>query len=235
MQKFKIFLLLVLAVIMLVACSPSKNDNSSTDDNDNSDKEENNEEIDQEVAEESDVEEEEPDATEDSTMLDYFLPEGTKSHFKGEGNEFAELDVEVIVANEDYAIIDVDNGGVLVRTIYKIEENRIDIVSTEPIDYEEDVPTVEEIKEMKPIEVYLERPFKKGNTFGEWTIIEVSATVETPYKTFNDAIVIESSDENFVNQKVFVKGYGEVKYETNMDTDDEFEFIVTSLLESVEE
>ncbi len=234
MYKVKNLLIFFIAAIMLVACSPPENDNASNENKDNvNTDEENVAEVEDE--DEKPVVEEEVESTEDSSMLEYFLPEGTKSHFKGEGNEFAELDVEVIVANEDYAIVDVDNGGVLVRTIYKIEQDSIHIVSTEPIDYEEEVPSLEEINDMKSIEVYLERPFKKGNTFGVWTIIEVAATVETPYQSFNDAIIIESSDENFVNQKAFVKGYGEVKYETIMDTDDEFEFIVTSILESVEE
>ena len=30
------------------------------------------------------------------SMSDFFLPNGSKAHYKGEGNEFAELDIEVI-------------------------------------------------------------------------------------------------------------------------------------------
>lgn len=236
MQKMKIFLIVAIAAIMVMACTPQKNENASNDNssNDNPDEETNEEDINKEIDHESGVEEDDEDSSVDGSMLDYLLPEGSKAHFKGEGNEFAELDVEVIVANDTYAIVDVDNGGSLVRTIYSIQQDRIDIVSNDVIDYDEAIPTLKEVNEMKPIEVYLERPFKKGNTFGDWTIIDIEATVETPYKTFKNAVVIEMADKDFVNRKSFVKGYGEVKYETIMDTEDDVEFIVTSLLESVE-
>lgn len=242
MQKMKLFILLAVAVIVIVACSPQKTGNSldeeSSNDNEENltavDDETNDEDINKEIDHESGVEENDKQSSVDSSMLDFLLPEGSKAHFKGEGNEFAELDIEVIVANDTYAIVDEDNGGALVRTIYSIQQDRIEIISKEAIDIDVAIPTPKELTEMEPVEVYLQSPFEKGNTFGDWTIVDTSATVETPYKKFKNAIVIEMTDKDFVNRKYFVQGYGEVKRESIMDTEENEEFIITSILESVE-
>lgn len=53
-------------------------------------------------------------------MSAFFLSSGAKAHYKGEGNEFAELDIEVTVLDERYVVVDEDNGGVTIRTIYHI-------------------------------------------------------------------------------------------------------------------
>ena len=242
MKKMKLFILLAVAVIVIVACTPQDTGNSldekSSNDNEENltgvDEETNDEDINKEIDHESGVEESDKQSSIDSPMLDFLLPEGSKAHFKGEGNEFAELDIEVIVANDTYAIVDEDNGGALVRTIYSIQQDKIEIVSKETIDFDVALPTPKEVTEMEPVEVYLQSPFEKGNTFGDWTIVDTSATVETPYKTFKNTIVIEMRDEDFVNRKYFVKGYGEVKRESIMDTEENEEFIITSILESVE-
>ena len=47
-------------------------------------------------------------------------------------------------------------------------------------------------------------------------------------------IVIQMKDSAFINRKYFVRGFGEVKRESIMTTDEGEEFIVTSTLESVE-
>ena len=39
------------------------------------------------------------------SMIDFFLPDGSKAHYLGEGNEFAELDIEVAHPYEKYVIV----------------------------------------------------------------------------------------------------------------------------------
>lgn len=231
MQKMKLFILIGVAVLALIACTqkntgtPSEKDNNNDNSNDKN-QEDINKEIDHELGEEE--HEGQP------SMLDFFLPEGSKAHYKGEGNEFAELDIEVVIANDTYAVVDEDNGGALIRTIYSIRQDTIQILSNETIDFDMAIPTEKEIAEMEPIEVYLEKPFEKGATFGDWTIADMGVTVETPYKKFEDAIVIEKTDKDFINRKYFVQGFGEIKRESIMDTKENDEFVITSLLESVE-
>ena len=75
--------------------------------------------------------------------------------------------------------------------------------------------------------------YKPGTIFGDWTIVQTGAMVETPFNTFENAFVIEMNNADFVNRKYFVRGFGEVKRESVMTMDDG-EFIVTSTLESIE-
>lgn len=173
----------------------------------------------------------------DISLFGLFLPDGTHAHYKGDGNEFAELDIEVTKIDDTYVIIDENNGGVLLRTVYGIQDDRIVTLSEEPIDLDEPLPSMDDLAQLEPIEIYFQQPVEEGSTFGDWTIVETTATVETPYKTFDNAIVVvEMKDEGFINRKYFVTNYGEVKRESIMKADGngEQDFIVTSTLESIE-
>lgn len=170
----------------------------------------------------------------DQTLLDYFLPAGSKAQFKGEGNEFAELDIDFAHPYEDYVILHENNGGALIRHIYRVGKDEISIMEKKAVDLNEDFPSLQDIEAMEPIGIYLKKPFEVGTTFDSWEIVETDVTVETPYETFDHAFVIEEKGEGFVNRKYFVEGFGEVKREAIMKTVDEDEdFIVTSTLESV--
>lgn len=171
--------------------------------------------------------------SENTSMVDFLLADGAKAHYKGEGNEFAELDIEATHVGDSYVILRENNGGSYVQTIFKIETEKIMRVETAPIDIDQPLPTLDELNAMQPTEIYLQQPLTKGTTFGNWTIVEESAKIETPYQTFSNAIVIEMSEDDFVNRIYFVKGIGEVKRESIMTTDDG-EFIVTSTLESIQ-
>lgn len=236
MQKLKLSLLIIVAVFILAACiqkkpsdPPTNIDNNSTNGENVSNgkeapiEEDNN-------AEDTDVEQ----TIDEIALADFFLPDGSKAHYKGEGIEFAELDIEVTKLDNKYTIIDENNGGVLIRTIYQIQEERIEIISSEPIDPDQPIPNAKDLAEKKPIEVYLQKPIKVGTTFGDWSIVETDATVETPFQTFTKTIVIEMEDNDFVNRKYFVLGFGEVKRESIMKSEAEDEFIITSSLESIE-
>lgn len=170
----------------------------------------------------------------DQTLLDYFLPAGSKAQFKGEGNEFAELDIDFAHPYEEYVILHENNGGALIRHIYRVGKDEISIMEKKAVDLNEDFPSLQDIEAMEPIGIYLKKPFEVGTTFDSWEIVETDVTVETPYETFDHAFVIEEKGEGFVNRKYFVEGFGEVKREAIMKTvDEDEEFIVTSTLESV--
>lgn len=168
-------------------------------------------------------------------MRDYFLPDGTRADYVGEGNEYAQLKIQVAQPHEHYFVIHEDNGGALIRRIYKINTDRIDILEERTVDAKPEFPSLDELEAMQPIGTYLQKPFSIGTVFDEWTIVETGATVETPYKTFSDAIVIEEKGNDFVNRKYFVQGFGEVKREAVMRSSDGQEYTVTSTLESITE
>jgi len=168
------------------------------------------------------------------SMIDFFLTDGSKAHYLGEGNEFAELDIEVAHPYENYVIVHENNGGSMVRHIYKIEKDKIDILEEMMVDYKEDFPTLDELDAMNPTGIYLQKPLKVGTTFNNWTIVQTDVTVETPYKKFENALVIEMKDKDFINRKYFVEGFGEVKRESVMKMDDG-EYVVTSTLKAVDQ
>lgn len=169
----------------------------------------------------------------DPAMLDYLLPDSSKAHYEGEGNEFAELDVQVYHPYENYVMIYENNGAVLLRKLYKVEKDKILKLDESPVDTEGNAPPVAELEKMAVKGVYLQKPFEKGATFEKWTIVDTDATVETPYKKFEHAIVIEEKDEAYTNRKYFVEGFGEVKRESVMTQEGKEDFFVTSSMESV--
>ncbi|MFJ7936864.1 hypothetical protein [Sporosarcina sp. NPDC096371] len=174
------------------------------------------------------------DSPTDIAMEDFFLADGSKAHYQGEGNEFAELDIEVAHPYKNYVIIHENNGGGLVRYTYKIDRDEILILENKLVETRADFPSLEELDAMASTGVYLKKPFKKGTSFGDWTIVETDVTLETPYKTFDRVFVIESQDTDIVNRKYFVEGFGEVKRESIMKTE-EGEHIVTSTLKAVDQ
>ena len=140
----KLALLLSGMIWIAVACSPK----NLVDEENNS-----GEELDSEITDSNKDDNEQPLL--DSPMSAFFLPSGAKAHYKGEGNEFAELDIEVTVVDEGYVVVDEDNGGVSIRTIYQVQEDNISILSSEPIDFDDPIPTPNMIDKMKTIKIKL--------------------------------------------------------------------------------
>lgn len=166
-------------------------------------------------------------------MHNFFLPDGSKAKFHGKGNEIAGYKIEVGEPYENYFIIYENNGGVFLRRTYQIENDKINILEEMTVNYKDEYPSLEALKSMKPIGVYLQKPFAKGAKFGEWTIVDTDVTVETPYRTFDNALVIEMKDEDAIKRKYFVQDFGEVKRESKMTTETNEELVVTSTLESI--
>jgi len=225
----KLSLMLIGMSLIAFACTPKTLDDPPA----NVDKENNNgEELDS--GETGSNKDDDEQSLLDIPMSEFFLSSGAKAHYKGEGNEFAELDIEVKVLDKQYVVVDEDNGGVSIRTIYQIQEDKISILSSDPIDFDDPIPTSDMISKMKPLEIYLQKPFEVGSSFGKWTITETDATTETPFKTFSDVIVIEMDEDDFINRKYFAQGFGEIKREAIMKTENNDDFIVTSTLQSVD-
>ncbi|ARF16005.1 hypothetical protein [Sporosarcina ureae] len=169
----------------------------------------------------------------DVSLLDYFLPDGSTAHYKGVGNEFAELDITVARPAQDYVVIHENNGGAFVQKVYKVNGDEIQVLQEEHIELDAGIPTTAELESMSPIRTYLKGPIEVGTTFDDWKIVEMNASVETPYQQFEDAVVIEQAGKDFVNRIYLVKDFGEVKRESVMSMEGEEDFVVTSSLETV--
>ncbi|QTD42024.1 hypothetical protein [Sporosarcina sp. Te-1] len=176
----------------------------------------------------------------DKGLLDYFLPDGSKAHFQGEGADNAELDIDFAMPYENYVVVHENNGNAIAQYVYEIGEKQITTLSYDLVDSNTDFPTLEEIKKMEPVGVYLHKPFEKGQTFGQWEIVETDVPVETFYKNFDHAFVVQSTEpiigaenKSYIVKKYFVEGIGEVKRESIMETTDGEPLVITSTLESV--
>ncbi|WJY28253.1 hypothetical protein [Sporosarcina trichiuri] len=168
-------------------------------------------------------------------MMDYFLPDGSKVHYKGLGNEYAEIDMQVFHPYEDIVMTYEDNGGSLIRKLFKVEEDKIIKLDEEHVDTESNAPSIAEIKQMERQGIYLQKPFEKGASFEHWTVVDTDASVDTPYQKFDHAIVIEEKGNDYVNRRYFVEGFGEVKRESVMKGENDEEFTITSIMESVKQ
>lgn len=187
-----------------------------------------------EIPEEVERPESEGEEAEKSGLTDYFMEDGTTAHFKGEGNEFAELDIRTEYLEEDYVAIYEDNGGTAMLRVYRLTDDRIELVKEQPEFYEEYTAAAEELEALEPISTYLELPIELGDRVKDMEVIELEAEVETPYQTFDNAIVLEQESEGGgLNRSYLVEGYGEVKREFVMQ-DGEEAFTVTSSLEIIE-
>lgn len=244
MKKFKFVLFLLISLLVVSACSKLNGEDVTAPNNSgNSGEQSPVEKADSDAGGEIKDKDHDDDGYEelddpngkvkDPAMLDYLLPDSSKAHYEGEGNEYAEMDVQVYHPYEEYVMIYENNGGALLRKIYKVEKDRILTLEEKQVDVEENAPPVAELKKMKVTGVYLQKPFEKGATFGKWTIVDTDSTVETPYKKFDHAIVLEEKGDNYTNRKYFVEGFGEVKRESVMTAKGQADILVTSSMESV--
>ena len=230
MRKIKLLVMLFSALFLVIGCTQKNAVDPPVDNNTNQDSNEDENVEDQTSDEEmKNVEKE----TEEISMINYFLPDGSTAHYEGDGNEFAELNINVTHIDNKYVVIDENNGGALIRKIYQVENDKIETLSEDAIDNDEPFPSKEAISNLTAKEIYLQKPFEVGATFNQWTIVETDATVETPYQQFEHVLVIEMKENDFTNRKYFAEGYGEIKREAVMMTEDEEDFVVSSTLESV--
>lgn len=234
MKRIQLILIGLLIGILLVACG-SENENKSEENKTPS------ENID-EKAEDTDNDEEETNTEKTNekastiSMKDIFPAKDVELHFKGEGNEFAELNTELTHLGEDYIVKRENNGGAYIQNVYKISEEKIEVIKDQVIDLDEPMPTIEELEDAEVIVVYLSQPIEEGATFDGWKIIDTNAELETPFKDFTNVIIIESVENEFTHRRYIVPSYGEVKRENIMKMEEEdFDFVVTSTLQSMEE
>lgn len=168
-----------------------------------------------------------------TSLLDYFPPGDTSVYYEGVGNEFAQMANTVSRPATNYVVIHENNGGSYIQKVYKLEDDKILLMKQEPVDYNVLLPTQTELDALVPIRTYLQAPIQVGTTFGDWTIIETNASLQTPYQPFNDVVVVEQVDGDFINRIYLAEGYGEVKRESVMTISGEPDYVVTSTLENM--
>lgn len=167
---------------------------------------------------------------------DYFLEDGSTARFEGNGNEFAEFTLKTDYMEANHVATYEDNGGTVVLKVYRLHDDRIELVKQEGEFYDEYTASFEELEALEVISTYLEFPIEEGQEIGDATVIETGTSLETPYQNFNDVFVLESvaEEDGSINRNYFVEGYGEVKREFQANSDDDDELAITSTLASIE-
>src|SRR5699024_9460392 len=155
-------------LVILAGCS-NKNEEKSIDERDD-------EAVDEQI--EEDAKTNDPD---DLSLSDFFLSDGKKASFKGDGDEFATFSLTFHHLDDQHIAIDEDSGGSRVRRICKVEEARSVIISAQTIERDDRLPSIESLASLTTQYIFLEKPIKGGHSFGGWTIAELNSTVETPY------------------------------------------------------
>ncbi|MFJ8064975.1 hypothetical protein ACIQYS_10110 [Psychrobacillus sp. NPDC096426] len=168
------------------------------------------------------------------SLSHFFMPDNSVAHFKGEGNEYATYSLTTLYPFENYVITFENNGGTVVQRIYNIQDNKISLIAENEEAYEPRPHSLAELQAMQEIEVYLATPFEVGTEFNDWKITSTTEILETDLQTFDHVIVIEKTNEDdSIMRKYFTKNFGEIKREFIMQEGDE-QFIVSSVIESVE-
>lgn len=197
------------------------------------------------VAEETEAEETEQTETAEGTTgdshgemgvdpYDYFLEDGSVARFEGFGNEFAEFTLTTDYMEANHVATYEDNGGTVVLKVFRLHEDRIELVKQEGEFYDEFNASFEELEALEVISTYLEFPIEEGQAIGDATVVETGADLETPYRNFEDVFILESEEEGSINRNYFVEGFGEVKREFRANADDPDDMAITSTLASIE-
>lgn len=211
MKKF-LMATLFICLLLLVACTKEQNQGSDVNKDISNDREIHVEDTNVKV----DIIEE----TNPPPLLSYFMEEGKIAHYKGDWEENSNF-MRTEYLSENYIIIYEGNGGRGTLTTYRVEENRIYIVKEEfgfPIDNKQDQDQLElELDSLPLLFDYLRTPFEVASELTEYNkfiVTDVSATVETHYGTFDNAIIIEFMNAyEHIQRRYLVEGFGEVKRE----------------------
>lgn len=165
----------------------------------------------------------------------YFLQNGKKAFYLGEGIEFATYNVQTNWLNDKYVQHIQDDGAVLVQRIYRITDTAIEVVVDETIQGDKlETPSIEWLDNVKAMDTLLKAPLKKGTTFGNWEITDTNATVETPLQTFKNVIVVEDKEEDYLDTRYYAEGFGEIKSIYHMQMEENEEYNIVSTLEKVQ-
>lgn len=161
---------------------------------------------------------EEPNHEEDLTwILREYFPTNSKSTFVG-GYEDSGSTIETTWINQYYVQQVVSNTGATLENIYRIKDNKLELVYREMLEGVSPTKmTFKELESLPTIELVLEAPFQVGDpygyggTLGEGVIVSLDKEVITPLETFVDVMVVETTADAYRAKSYYAPGYGYIK------------------------
>lgn len=149
-------------------------------------------------------------------LKQYFPPHGAEAIFLG-GFENGGSTTQTYWLNEHHVQQIMSNDGGSVESVYRINGSKVEIVYQEMVDSTSGRLqwTTEELNKLPNGELFLEAPLKKGDKYGDWTIIDTLGKVTTTYGEFTNVLIFESIKDDYRMKRYYVQGYGEVKWEND--------------------
>lgn len=146
---------------------------------------------------------------------DFFpLTLGSTWQYRGEGNEFASFNREVLFAKDDRAQIREDNGGTVSAAVFEVKDDAVVRIFFQGEAYGET-----RFIDREPAEniVILKAPIEVGTKWeepnGTREIVDVNAAVDTPAGKFENCIKVKISAPNSTLYEYYKEGVGMVKRE----------------------
>lgn len=170
----------------------------------------------------------------------FFAKDGAKLHYRGEGSEFATLDVEVKHLSPNFVALYTSNGGSYVESIYTVKDEKVILLNEQVLDTEEHPEWTKKQLEALTGEVIIDLQAPTGTTFtfndNTFRLTEKEITLETAYgKIENVYVLFNDEKEDFRTWLYYSPGIGLVKHHDEMDVEDSDEpFTVISELESIQ-
>jgi hypothetical protein len=170
----------------------------------------------------------------EETLLDFFPTQPVEKQFEGLGNEFAQYTETFFEPPGSIYPSIIDNGGTRILRLYKVTKEEISIVYEQPEFYEETPPPASSLEAEFVNNPILKLPLEVGNTFGEWTIVQVNESLTVPYGSFKEVVIIEKTDETGgIQRQYWVEKHGKIKDEYLLEDENGSVFKVTSELKTL--
>lgn len=161
-------------------------------------------------------------------LKSFFKNDGDIAKFVGDFNEYAGFTETTTWLNDEYVQLLTDNGGSATRQIYKVSEDKIELV-LEKIDISKsEALSDEKLKALKPISTLLIAQIEDGATFNN-KVVTYPVEFLTPYKKFSDTIQVTVKEPSSTIDYYYAQQYGLIgKITTFKDG-----YQITSMLTSI--
>lgn len=169
-------------------------------------------------------------------LKQYFPPNESVAIFSG-GFENGGVEIQTVWLNDYYVQQISSNDGGIVELIYRLNGDQVELVYQDMIDGSvKSNMSSGELNELPSLEVVFKAPFKVGDQYGDWTVIETSEQMKTSYGSFTNVIVIENTSDDIWTRKYYAQGFGEVKWESaerNKENNEYYEVFISTELVSI--
>lgn len=147
-------------------------------------------------------------------LKQYFPSNESEAVFSG-GFENGGVKIQTYWLNDHYVQQVTSHDGGIVENIYRLNGDQIELVYEEMIDGSvRSHMSSDELNKLPSIQIVLKAPFKLGDKYGDWVVIDTSGQVTTANGSFSNILILENANDDTRIRKYYEQGIGLVKWET---------------------